>query len=82
MAIVVRLFRGLFVFSAVTRETTVHLTLGKISTIIGHFKRTDLLKKNQTGLIEATFLQNSHCSSKLVVLFLFGGKGICEGKSA
>lgn len=82
MAIVVLCFVVCLFLALSLDETTVHLTLGKILTIIGHFKRTDLLKKNQTGLIEATFLQNSHCSSKLVVLFLFGGKGICEGKSA
>lgn len=69
-------------FLALSLETTVHLALGKILTIISHFKRTDLLKKNQTGLIEATFLKtlSLQLQSSGLVLFCLGGEGICVGK--
>lgn len=56
-------------------ETTVHLALGKILTIISHFKRTDLLKKNQTGLIEATFLKNFSLQLQTSGFVFVWGKG-------
>lgn len=70
-------------FLALSLETTVHLALGNILTIISHFKRTDLLKKNQTGLIEATFLKtlSLQLQSSGLLLFCFGGEGICVGKT-
>lgn len=69
-------------FLVLSLETTVHLALGKILTIISHFKRTDLLKKDQTGLIEATFLKTLTAAPKQWFgLVLCGREGVCVGKT-